>query len=234
MRFNIAASGSGECAQYLLPKAGTHGGEHLALALALRGVDDWTRRYFDETWVSREMSKLAQEIESTSETLVLSSERLAALPATEFGRLRDTFPNCEIHIIIVFRDLQRYLSSTWRHAVFRHDYGEEFLVFLERFKNFSFGDAELKFAKEFPVHAFNMDVPDYEASVGSLVGTTIRITHENVGVPMEYAQLLQKVHSLLGTREFQKRFDPATKKRMLEVWNGTVSVEIDPISAPLF
>ena len=218
----------------VFPKSGNHGGEHLALALRLRGIDDWTRQFFDETWVEKGMAGIIEEIASTLQTVVLSSERLAAISQPQIDSLKALFPDFEIHVILVRRELQRYLISTWRHAVYRHDFAEPFDVFLTRFTNFSFGDAEVKFGRNFPVHAFDMEAEDYAEAVGTLIGTTVTIPQANVGIPREFAELLQKTHTLLGSAEFKKFFDVRTKKAMLDVWNGNASVTIEPMTPPLF
>lgn len=218
----------------LFPASGNHGGEHLALALVLRGIDDWTRQFFDPSWVASGYAGLMEEIRSSTETVVLSSERLVAMTEPEILRLKALFPDFDMQVIIVRRDLQRYLASTWRHAVFRHDFGESYAAFLDRFRDFDFGNAEARFRAHFPVHSFDMDAPDYAVALGALIGIPLDMPRANVGVPMEFAMLLQQAHALLGTREFRKRFDVATKKAMLDVWNAKTQVEIEPMTAPLF
>lgn len=216
------------------PKSGNHGGEHLAFALAIRGIDDWTRQFFDESWVESGQADLMVEIGSSTENVILSSERLAAMTEAEIERVSEMFSDFEIHVVIVRREIQRYLSSTWRHAVFRHDYGECYEAFLNHFKSFTFGDVEKKFSSHFPVHVFDMEACDYAEEIGELLGTTVEIPRANVGVPMDLASLLQKTHALLGTEEFKKRFDTKTKQSMLDVYNGHATAEIEPINAPLF
>lgn len=218
----------------VFPESGNHGGEHLALALRLRGIDDWTRQFFDETWVEEAMAGMMAEIASTSDPVVLSSERLTAMDETEIATLKALFPSFNIQIITVRRDIQRYLSSTWRHAVFRHDFAESYEAFLERFKNFSFGDADHKFSQHFTTHSFDMEADDYVEAVGALIGTTLDIPRANVGVPLELAKLLQHTHTLMGSEEFKKRFDSKTKASLLEVWRGEATVEIEMMTAPLF
>lgn len=220
--------------EIVFPQSGNHGGEHLALALTLRGLDDWTRQYFDEDWVTSGQAGLLEEIQNSSGTVMLSSERLAAMSETEIEDVRAMFPDFEIHVILVRRDLTRYHSSTWRHAVFRHDYAEPYETFLEHRKNFTFGEAEAKFRAFFPVHVFNMDAPDYAEQLGGLTGTVVAFTHANIGVPMELAKLLSDTHRLLGSTEFKKCFDSAAKNHMLEVWSGQASVTLDHMDAPLF
>lgn len=218
----------------LFPKSGNHGGEHLALALTLRGLDDWTAQFFNADWVRQNQEQLMDEVRASESTVVLSSERLAAMKHSEIEDFKALFPNFDIHVIVVRREVTKYLSSTWRHAVYRHDYGETYETFLIGFREFSFGNVEDKFKQHFTVHDFDMTAPDYTSRLGALIGTTIEIPKANVGVPLEFAKLLQTTHALLGTREFQKRFDAKTKKEMLEVWSGRATVTIDPMTAPLF
>lgn len=218
----------------LCPKSGNHGGEHLALALELRGVDNWTRKFFDETWVAAGMAGIWEEIAASDLPVVLSSERLAAMTVPEIERAVEMFRDFDVEIILIRRDIQRYLSSTWRHAVYRHDFGDSYEAFLERFKNFSFGDAKSKFAPYFPVHTFDMEDADYVPSLEALIGTKLELPKSNVGVPFEFASLLQKTHALMGSKAFKQRFDAPTKQKMLQVWSGNASVEIEPMQAPLF
>lgn len=218
----------------VFPESGNHGGEHLALALRLRGIDDWTRKFFDETWVEEGMAGIMAEIASTTDSVVLSSERLIAMSGAQIATLKELFPNFNIQIIIVQRDIDRYLNSTWRHAVFHHDLAESYDVFLERFKNFNFGSAAHKFSQYFTTHSFDMEADDYVEMVGALIGTSLEIPRANVGVPMELAKLLQHTHTLMGSEEFKKRFDTKTKARLLEVWRGEVAVEIEPMDVCLF
>lgn len=218
----------------VFPKSGNHGGEHLALALALRGVDDWTRQFFDEAWAAEGLAGIMREIRADSQTVVLSSERLAALSEAEIARLRALFADFSIEVILVRRDLERYLSSTWRHAAFRHDFGESYDAFRDRFRSFRFDDAGARFGQHFKVHEYDMDAPGHAAALGALIGTTLVMPRANVGVPMGLATLLQQTHARLGTAEFTRRFDARTKAGMLAVWTGDKTVRIDPMTAPLF
>ena len=206
----------------------------MALALTLRGIDDWTRQFFDEPWVEKAQESMMNEINSSSGPVVLSSERLAAMTPDQIILFKTLFAEFDIHVILVWRDVDSYLSSTWRHAVYRHDFAETYEDFLDRFENFSFGSAQTKFKQHFDVHDFNIDAADYASSLGELIGTTLEIPRANVGIPLEFAKLLQTTHALLGSEEFKKRFDSATKKNMLAVWNGQSVVEIEPMAAPLF
>ena len=218
----------------LFPNSGNHGGEHLAFALTIRGLDSWTRQFFDEAWVEREQSNLYGELNKTQAPVVISSERLAAMTNAEIEKVSELFPGFEIHIIICRRDYKSYMSSIWRHAVFRHDYGENYETLLEHLKNFNFDDVETKFQIFFPTHTFTIEDDNYAESIGALIGTKIELPRVNVGVPFELAKLLQQTHILLGSEEFKKKFDQKTKNQMLAVWNKHSNVTIEPMTAPLF
>lgn len=218
----------------LCPTSGNHRGEHLAYALRIRGIDEWTRQYFDQPWVDRESVCLMEEIETGTGTVVLSSERLAGCTSEEIERIAADLSNFEVHVVIVKREIESYLSSTWRYGVFRHDFGESYESFVGRLKNFTFERIEKKFSAFFQTHWFSMDSPNYVEEIGALLGTKLEISRLNVGVPMAFAELLQKTHELLGSEEFKKRFDEKTKLSMLAVWNGDARTQIEPPDVQLF
>lgn len=218
----------------LFPTSGRHHGEHLAFALRIRGIDDWTGQFIDQSWVDTENVRLMQEIHADTCTVVLSSERLAASTPQEIERITGVLSGFEVHIVIVKRDIESYLRSTWRHAVFFHDFGENYEAFVDQFKDFTFGEVEDKFRAVFPVHSFNMDAQNYAEEIGALLGCKLKISRQNVGVPMAFAELLQKTHVLLGSEEFKKRFDAETKRSMLDVWNGAAKTQIQPLDVDLF
>jgi hypothetical protein len=218
----------------LFPTSGNHGGEHLAFALHVRGIDDWTRQFFDQTWVDLENARLMEEIHTATNPVVLSSERLAASTPKEIERIAEILSSFEVHVIMVKRDIGSYLNSTWRHAVFFHDYGESYNAFVDGLKNFTFGEAEEKFRAFFPVHGFSMDAPNYVEEIGALLGTKLSVSRLNIGVPMAFAELLQKTHALLGSEEFKKRFGAETKRSMLDVWSGAERRHIQPMNVSLW
>jgi hypothetical protein len=218
----------------LFPTSGNHGGEHLAFALRIRGIDEWTRQYFDQPWVDRESVRLMEEIEAGTGTVVLSSERLAGCAPEEIERIAAGLSNFEVHVVIVRREIKSYVSSTWRYAVFHHDFGESYEIFADRLRNFTFDQIENKFSAFFQTHWFSMDSPNYVEEIGALLGTKLDISRLNVGVPMAFAELLQKTHALMGSKEFKKRFDKKTKRFMLAAWNGNAKTQIEPPDVPLF
>lgn len=223
-----------EAPNLLYPKAGINGAEHLSLPLFTRGVDDWTRQFFDEAWAAAQHGKMLEEIAASDADVAISSERLAAMKPEEIETLGTIFAGLEIHIVIVRRAVDRYLNSTWRHAVFHHDYGETYETFLERMARFSFGDSVEKFGKYFPVHVFDMDSAEYPLNLAVLMGTEINLPTSNVGVPFDFARLLQETHALMGSQSFKKIYVMKLKKAMLEVRTKQATASIEPISAPLF
>ena len=218
----------------VFPKSGNHGGEHLAFALKIRGIDDWTRKFFQEDWVEAGMAGILQEISESTASVVISSERLAGLSPEEIRHVVDLFPDFEKHVIIVRRDVEKYLRSTWRHAVYRHDFAKSFESFAEHMAKFEFGQANEKFEADFEIHNFVMEDSDYVTSLESLLETTLIFPHSNEGVPFEFASHLQKLHVMLGSEKFKKVFDANTKAQMLNAWNGKQTTVIDPFNVPLF
>lgn len=218
----------------LYPKAGRHGAEHLSLPLKMRGIDDWTRQFFDDAWVEVQHRAMMEEISSTSLNVAISSERLAALTPAQITILPELFPNFDIRIILVRRSREKYLNSTWRHAVFFHDYGHTYEAFLEKMCGFDFGNTEEKFNKVFATHIYDLDSAGFPDDLAELMETKLDFPTSNVGVPFDLAKLLQETHALLGSQSFKKVYDMRTKKTMLAVKNGEKTVKVEPISAPLF
>ena len=216
------------------PLSGSNAGEHLALALSLRGIDEWTRQFFDEAWVAQGMAGIWSEIVACDLPVILSSERLAAMSSDQIERTAEIFRDFDVQIIFIKRDVVRYLNSTWRHAVFHHDYAEAYQVFCERTRKFSFFGGVAKFERFFPVHVFDMEDEGYITALSALVGTQLNLPRKNIGVPFDFAEHLQKTHALLGTEAFKARFDSATKRQMLRIWNGECVAELEPLRVPLF
>ncbi len=217
------------------PRSGVNGSEHLGLALKIRGIDDWTRQFFDETWVNQQNTALQLELKNKkNEPIVLSSERLAAMSEQEISSIKTMLASFQVELVIVKRQRDAYLKSTWRHAVFYHDYALSYEEFYSKMGNFSFDGAIEKFKKHFLVHVFDLDDPDYEKHLNHLLGTKITLPKSNVGVPSGFASLLQQTHALMGSQKFKSVYDMPTKQSMLSAFHGSVKHSIDPIDAPLF
>jgi len=216
------------------PLAGRNAEEHLSLPLFLKGVDSWTTKWFSEEWVAEQHAAMMQEIAAAPGDVFLSSERLVALNPGEIVALRDLFPDWRIEIIIVERSLEKYLDSTWRHAVYRHDYAESKATFLKKMAGFTFGKADTLFGKYFPVHVFNMEHPDYTAAFAKATGVTISLGRANVGVSNDLAVLLQQTHALMGSARFKAAFTQQVKEAMRAALADEVTPNIDSFDVPLF
>lgn len=218
----------------LYPTSGRHGEEHLSLPLHLKGIDPWTARFFSQEWVRENHAAMMQEVAAASGNVFLSSERLASLTAEQIVALGQLFSDWKIEIIIVQRDLNRYLDSTWRHAVFRHDYAKSKEAFLRKMKNFSFGGVAQAFERHFSVRIFSMDDSNYPAQLEAITGVAVKMGHQNTGVPHELVQLLQRSHALMGSERFKSAFPAQVKEEMRRALVGEVIPSFDPFDVPLF
>lgn len=226
------AAGSG----VLFPKAGRNGlgVEHLSLPLHLKGIDDWTRQFISDEWVATQHAAMLKEVAEANRTVVISSERLASLSDSQIEQLAETFGEVEIEIVIVTRSRDKYLDSTWRHAVFHHDYAVRYADFLVKMQHFSFGAVVPRFERFFKVHQFDMDSSEYPENFSQLTGATFEFGRANVGVPKAFAELLQSQHELLGSNLFKEVYTKPVKERMLSVITAGGKPEIDLFTVPLF
>lgn len=217
----------------IYPFAGQHGGEHLAIPLKIKGVDEWTRQWFDEPWVDKQMPLLMEEIEKADKPVFVSSERLASLEHKQIETLKNLFAGWTVEIVVVTRKLPDFINSTWRHAVFRHDYHKSLQEFSDELGSFSFQNAIDYFAQYFPVHELDLYEADFENKFHALTGVGITLQRENVGAGTELAELLQRVHSLLGSTKFKERFPSEVKQEMLNAMQGKTMPEFDPFIVPI-
>lgn len=216
------------------PENGRHGNEHLALALYLRGLDDWTAQWYTQEWVEQSMPAMLKEIKGSQKPIFLSSERLAGVTAPEAQKLSELFSDYDIEVLFVIRSRDKYLDSTWRHAVFCHDYLTSREEFLEKSENFKFEDAIKLFSQYFPVHLFDLNDPRFPADFKAVTSVTLKMEYENVGAPQELIDLLQTLHRLLGTRKFKRMFPKAVKEQMLRTMIGRETPEYIEMDFPLF
>jgi hypothetical protein len=175
-----------------------------------------------------------QEIVESDGDVCLSSERLASLSPEQADKLASLFSEQEIQILILVRSVEKYLDSTWRHAVFWHDFAETRESFMAGAKAFSFQRAIGLFASRFPTHVFDIDEPDCSSKIAATIGTVLDIGHANVGVPEELASLLQKAHSLMGTAKFKAAFPFEIKDEMRMAMVGERAPIIDPLDVVIF
>jgi hypothetical protein len=216
------------------PSAGRHADEHISLPLYLKGVDSWTSQWFSEDWVSEQHEKLLQEISEAEGDVYLSSERLISLTPDQIENLSHIFKDWDIHILVLIRSIDKYLDSTWRHAVFWHDYPETKETFIEITRNFSFQKFIDIFSSKFDTHIFNIDDKNLASNIKDITGITLMIEHKNVGIPEGLADLLQKTHRLMGSSEFKSAFPFRIKEEMRLATMGERSPIIDPLDAVIF
>jgi hypothetical protein len=218
----------------LYPKSGVNGAEHLSLPLYIKGIDEWTGQFFDQEWVKIQHQLMLQEIAASDLDVFVSSERLASMSDAQIRNLKELFPGFNIIIIIVKRDIEKYLNSTWRHAVYNHDYAEDYDDFMRNMQRYSFDDCEKRFSEYHRLCVFDMDSDEYPKNLGKLLHTEIVLPKSNVGVPLEFAKLLQLNHKLMGSKKFKEIFDYEEKKKMLDVLYGQTEVQVDDMNVNLF
>ena len=220
--------------QIFYPRAGILAGfEHLALALKLKGVDAWTSQFVSNNWVEEQQRLLEISLRASDKTKVLSSERLASLNPSQISDLRQMFPDEDVQIVIVVRDLENYISSTWRHAVFYHDYHVPYQQFRVRMAKFNFESIVPAFSKYFPVHIFNMDEENYSNNLEKLIGAPLTLPKSNVGIPKDLACALQEAHATFGSPLFKRLFTRQVKEEARRIKEHG-AVPIDVFDVPLF
>lgn len=218
------------------PSAGTNipAAEHISLPLFLKGIDDWTRQFISDEWVQTQHSMMMEQIAQSDQTVFLSSERLASLDPSQMEAMKELFIGHDVKIIVIVRDREKFLNSTWRHAVFHHDYAVDYESFLKKMRHFEFGSIVSKFRKYFPVHLFNMDDDGFENGIKDLTGAQFTFGKANVGVPLKLAELLQQQHALIGTALFKEIFPQPIKDRMLFSMMRPQAPLIEPLTVQLF
>jgi len=220
----------------LFPRAGTNvpAAEHISLPLFLKGIDEYTRQYISDEWVQDNHARMMEEIAQSKQPVFLSSERLASLQGPEIEALKGLFAEHDVEIIIIVRNKEKYLDSTWRHAVFYHDYAVDFQAFQQKMARFEFGSIIPAFQKYFPIHLFNLDDENFERGIKELTGAQFAFGKANIGVPHKLAELLQQQHALIGSALFKEIFPTKVKKKMLFMMTETAPPAVDPFNVPLF
>lgn len=220
----------------LYPRAGRlfPEAEHLSLPLHLKGIDDYTRQWVSDEWLERQHASLMQEISESDKPVVVSSERLASLQPDQIARMAQLFEPHDTRIIILHRDREKYLNSTWRHVVYNHDYAVDYGSFQQLFARFQFGEISPLFEEHFPVSTFNIDDTGFDRQIMELTGATFSLGRVNAGVPFELAEVLQRQHVALGSKTFKAIFTPDVKAAMLASWQSLSRPAIDPFTVPVF
>jgi hypothetical protein len=220
----------------LYPRAGrlSSQAEHLSLPLHLKGIDDYTRQWVSDEWVQMQHAALMQEISESDKSVVVSSERLAGLQPDQIARMAQLFELYDTRIVILHRDREKFLNSTWRHVVYKHDYAVDYASFQELTADFQFGQIVPLFEKHFPVSMFNIEEVGFDRQIMELTGATFSLGRVNAGVPFEFAEILQQQHVALGSKTFKAIFTTDVKATMLASWQSQTRPAIDPYTDPLF
>jgi hypothetical protein len=220
----------------LYPRAGrlSPQAEHLSLPLHLKGIDDYTRQWVSNEWVQTQHAALMQEISESDKPVVVSSERLASLQPDQITRMAQLFEPYDTRVVVLYRDRETYLDSTWRHAVYNHDYAVDYASFQKFSAEFQFGEILPLFEKHFPVSVFNIEEIGFDRQIMELTGATFSLGRVNAGVPFEFAEILQRQHVALGSKTFKAIFTTDVKATMLASWQSQTPPEIDSFTDPLF
>jgi hypothetical protein len=220
----------------LYPRSGrlSQQAEHLSLPLHLKGIDDYTRQWVSNEWVQTQHAALMREISESDKTVIVSSERLASLQPDQITQMAHLFEPYDTRIVVLYRDRENYLNSTWRHAVYNHDYAVDYPTFQRQTGGFDFNAIISLFEKHFPVFMFNIDDVGCDQNIMALTGASFSLRRVNVGVPFELAELLQRQHVLLGSQTFKAIFTRAVKTTMLASCLSPTRPEIAPFTDPLF
>jgi hypothetical protein len=218
------------------PEAGTYfpSSEHISIALSLIGMDDYTRQYITDDWVQQQHALMINLVNESEQTVVLSSERLISLDFRQLEILKSLFPKREIEIIIIVRDREKYLSSTWRHLVFEHDYHIDYQAFREMRADFEFEPAIEKFRQFFPVHVLNLDGEKIEQQIKYLTGADLTLPESNIGVSQTVANFLQQQHIQMGSYLFKDVYTKKVKQKIREFSAYFDKPEFDEIDMTVF
>lgn len=215
------------------PKAGRCLDEHLGFALHFKGIDQWTEQFYGPEWEHSEWLKINEEINTAKQPLFISSERLASATESALEEISGEFADFRVKIILLIRSKERYISSTWRHAVFRHDFAMPYEEFKSKFKDFSFEAIADKFSRVFETLVFDIDSRDWLEKLNSACSLDLKLPKLNKGVPIAVANLLQYNHVMLGTDLFQALFTSDFKKELLDGYIES-SRELKPLNVPIF
>jgi len=167
------------------------------------------------------------EVNSVSnKTVVISSERLADLTSDQLQLIMNFFSPVDIELLLLYRPVDDYVKSMWRHAVFRHDLSESFEVFRERFKYFNPTACVDQHRDIVPVHAININDQEWEKRLYKILGTYVPLLHENISAPFSCCCFLQQLHRSVGSEKFKKFFTSERKKEFSNIFtNGSNAIE---------
>lgn len=208
--------------------------EHLSLALKLKGVDDWTSQYVDQDWVEREHASMLQEIAGVNRPIALSSERLMDLTADQKRLCKAIFSGFDIEVVALTRSKENWLKSTWRHAVYWHDFAVPWEAFADANRDFDMAVAPNAFRSLFQVHEVCIEQENWIEQLECIYGTKLDIAQENLGIAFSAANFLQKLHVELGTKKYREYFTTERKKDFASLFQVEEDPTVETFDVPLF
>lgn len=215
------------------PESGRCLDEHLGFALHFRGIDEYTAQWYSDNWVSENWSTLTEEINNANRPIFISSERLAGSSELEIRSMAKYLSPFNVSVIVLIRDRNRYLNSTWRHSVFKHDYHVPLSDFIEQSAGFSFDPAINRFMDHFNVSVFNIDSCDWIKEFNHKFDLDFELPKLNTGIPLKIAELLCNAQRTLGSKTYKEIFTRELKDRILAEYKKDCS-SLDGFKAPLF
>jgi len=214
---------------------GLHAAEHIALPLKIKGLDKWTSQWITQEWVDSEFELLVTEINSIQDkTVIISSERLADITPFQFKKISTLFPKYDIEILLLYRPIEGYVKSMWRHAVFRHDMSEDFEDFKSKFKDFiptyavnQHSDTAAK------IHTIDISKKNWVNNLEDIINIKINMSNDNISAPMECCYFLQQLHKSIGSKQFKKFFTPERKNEFAQIFIKNNNKPIDTFDVPI-
>lgn len=221
--------------EVLYPKAGRLSDhEHLSLPLKLKGIDAWTAQFVDDEWVERQHAEMMLEISRAHGAIAISSERLMDMTIDQMNSCRSMFEGYDVEIVAIIRPKREWLSSTWRHAVFWHDFTTSWEEFEQSNHEFSMDTAPELFSSVFPTHRVSLDQPDWVARLESIYGARLDMNKDNEGISFAAAEALQRLHLSVGTERFREFFDEGRKRDFARMFTDGADALLEPLNAKLF
>jgi len=217
------------------PHHGLHSAEHIALPLKIKGLDKWTSQWISQDWVNSEFKALVNEVNSIEDkTVVLSSERLADITPAQFQQILSLFDQSQIELLLLYRPVEDYVKSMWKHAVFRHDLSEDFELFQTKFKDFNptFSVEQLS-ALAHNTHTINISKKNWEKELENILDMKIHMSQDNISAPMECCYFLQKLQNSIGSKHFKEFFTPERKNEFLQCFLHSNTKLIDTFDVPI-
>ncbi|WP_444924270.1 hypothetical protein ACJJH9_03130 [Microbulbifer sp. DLAB2-AF] len=222
------------------PESGVHDTEHLAIPLKIKGVDDWTRQWFDDEWAENEFQKIINEIcelkfKDSINTIFLSSERLADCNEIQLSKLVSYFPDFDIEFLLIRRDKDAFIKSNWRHAVFRHDLSDSFDSFYKKMLKCDLDFFYNRFKSSYKIKLLDIDCKDWVKELSTFIGATnLVLNNENVSASFECCKMLSLMHRELGTDMFQSFFNHERKVEFSELFKSPKKKSITQFTDPIF